>query len=397
MPTDEDDLMPNDDALAIAASRLDARGKELVEARVSRLRASAEGGRFSEAELRDVLHGAVDRAVAALRSPDASAAERGGPSPAAPHTRPVIPAAVADSLRAHLSSMRDTFLEDATAAGLDQETILRGVRRLWDVADHYAVARQATALTPGPEHQGRRADFLRSLVLGSLDDAAVRDTAAVLGLHPDADFWVFRCRQLDHSAGDLASQLRAQDAASAAQTVLAEVDEDLAGLSTARPSPLEGSIIAVAGPTDLLAAPGAFAEASRVLRVASRYGRPGIVDRSALSVRMAVEQEPRLGSTLQQKFVASLASQGAAGRDILATVRTWIGQRRSIPTTARLLSVHENTIRYRLARFTELTGADLADTDVLVEVWWALEYDTLHGGHDGATGSGSGRPSPRGR
>jgi DNA-binding PucR family transcriptional regulator len=35
--------------------------------------------------------------------------------------------------------------------------------------------------------------------------------------------------------------------------------------------------------------------------------------------------------------------------------------------------VHENTVRYRLDRFRRLTGADLSDTDVLVEVWWALQ------------------------
>jgi len=36
--------------------------------------------------------------------------------------------------------------------------------------------------------------------------------------------------------------------------------------------------------------------------------------------------------------------------------------------------VHENTVRYRLERFRAVTGGDLADTDVLVEAWWALEY-----------------------
>ena len=33
----------------------------------------------------------------------------------------------------------------------------------------------------------------------------------------------------------------------------------------------------------------------------------------------------------------------------------------------------EGDARYRLARFAELTGADLEDTETLIEVWWALE------------------------
>ena len=34
--------------------------------------------------------------------------------------------------------------------------------------------------------------------------------------------------------------------------------------------------------------------------------------------------------------------------------------------------MHVNTLRYRLRRFSQLTGADLGDLDTLVEVSWAL-------------------------
>ena len=36
--------------------------------------------------------------------------------------------------------------------------------------------------------------------------------------------------------------------------------------------------------------------------------------------------------------------------------------------------IHGNTLRYRLDKYTSLTGADLTDTEVIIEVWWALEY-----------------------
>jgi DNA-binding PucR family transcriptional regulator len=35
-------------------------------------------------------------------------------------------------------------------------------------------------------------------------------------------------------------------------------------------------------------------------------------------------------------------------------------------------------VRYRIARFEELTGASLADTEVLLEVWWALELSAMN-------------------
>jgi DNA-binding PucR family transcriptional regulator len=123
--------------------------------------------------------------------------------------------------------------------------------------------------------------------------------------------------------------------------------------------------------------PAAFAEASRVLTVAVRYGRSGLVDSSSLSVRVAVEQQVELGELLHRRYLSPLIDGGAGHSDVLDTVTVWLRLRRSVASTARELSVHENTVRYRLARFAELAGADLTDTDVLVEVWWALEYASI--------------------
>ena len=43
-----------------------------------------------------------------------------------------------------------------------------------------------------------------------------------------------------------------------------------------------------------------------------------------------------------------------------------------IDDTARTLHVHANTLRHRLRRFEEATGAELRDPRVVVELWWAL-------------------------
>ncbi|WP_198528225.1 helix-turn-helix domain-containing protein, partial [Mycobacteroides abscessus] len=49
-----------------------------------------------------------------------------------------------------------------------------------------------------------------------------------------------------------------------------------------------------------------------------------------------------------------------------------------VERTATKLFVHQNTVRYRIARFEELTGTSLGDTEVLLEVWWALELSAMH-------------------
>ena len=155
------------------------------------------------------------------------------------------------------------------------------------------------------------------------------------------------------------------------------MDQDVGGFSTRRPTPMPGAVVAVAGPADVTAIAGAFAEATRVLRVALRYQREGVVDSSSLSVRIAVEQQSELGELLYRRYVTAVAKPGAIGAEILETVRTWMQRQRSIAATARDLSVHQNTVRYRLSRFCQLTGADLSDSDSLVEVWWALEYTSI--------------------
>ena len=84
-----------------------------------------------------------------------------------------------------------------------------------------------------------------------------------------------------------------------------------------------------------------------------------------------------------------MSDRGAMGAEILDTVRSWIQQRRSIAATARSLSIHDNSVRYRIARFCAVTGADLDDSDSLVEVWWALEYASIR------QSAQSSRPGPK--
>ena len=48
-----------------------------------------------------------------------------------------------------------------------------------------------------------------------------------------------------------------------------------------------------------------------------------------------------------------------------------------IDETARALHVHPNTLRHRLRRYEEATGASLRRPADLIELWWALERRQL--------------------
>jgi len=73
-----------------------------------------------------------------------------------------------------------------------------------------------------------------------------------------------------------------------------------------------------------------------------------------------------------------------AGRDALrrradSDLRAYFECGLHVERAAERLFVHPNTMRYRLARFEELTGAGLRDPVVAYEVWSALERASLHG------------------
>lgn len=69
---------------------------------------------------------------------------------------------------------------------------------------------------------------------------------------------------------------------------------------------------------------------------------------------------------------------------LVPSVRTWMERERHAETAAHALGIHPNTLAYRLKRFEQLSGRDLASTADLAEVWLALrasEHVTEDPGH----------------
>lgn len=368
--------------LAVVAERMTARTPELVARQLAFLRALPSYSRVPDDDLRRSCERNVARVVAALEQHDELPREVAEDERASGQRRALqgVPAEdVVEAYRGVLALLRDAFIEDATAAGADPRAVLDGTRLLWDLTDRYSnvlvAARQQVEIDDARQDERRRMAFLQRLFVGGVDPQELVAGGAVHGVLAEGRYWVFRGRQDGGGSQRLTRHL--ESAGSGPRPLVAPVDDDVAGIGTARPEPVTDAVVAVAGPVDLAGIAQAFAEATRVLNVALRYGRSGLVDSSSLSVRVAVQQQAELGELLHRRFVAGLAGRGTGGEELLGTVQTWLRERRSVAATARTLSVHENTVRYRLARFTELTGGDLADTDVLVEVWWALEYATI--------------------
>ena len=63
------------------------------------------------------------------------------------------------------------------------------------------------------------------------------------------------------------------------------------------------------------------------------------------------------------------------GSALILTLRTWLAQDCSAAGTGAALHLHRNSLRYRLAQISQLTGRDLGNMQDRVELWLALHHD----------------------
>jgi len=157
------------------------------------------------------------------------------------------------------------------------------------------------------------------------------------------------------------------------------LDRDLAGIAPRAPAALPGVACGVGPPARLGEVPSAFALASRALQTAVAFGQEGTLSLADLSIRPAILADEPLGDAFAARYLEPLDALGRMGAELDTTLRAWFDQEMRIEETARVLHVHPNTLRHRLRRFEEVTGATLRDPRHLVELWWALERRRLAG------------------
>jgi DNA-binding PucR family transcriptional regulator len=97
---------------------------------------------------------------------------------------------------------------------------------------------------------------------------------------------------------------------------------------------------------------------------------------AGLGLRAAVVADADVGVALRRRYLDPLAESGS-GAEIIATLREYLAAGSHVDTAAERLHIHANTLRYRLARFEELTGTHLRGPLTAFEVWWAVESAAL--------------------
>jgi putative transposase len=278
-----------------------------------------------------------------------------------------------------LAVLRDEFIARAGAAGIPSEVVLAGTRRLWDMTDRLSgvliQARHDFDIDFARRDERQKLALLQRILNGNLLPSEVSHLGSAYGLEPDSEHWVFRARHPEGTTQSLSRHIELTCGGQYFPPLVGPIDGDLAGITCRRPSVNDGvTVLATVGPFPLTMLGQAFAECTRLLNVAVRYGKRGLVDRESLSVRIAVIEESEIGAALFHRYVATVLDSGPMADLILESVQVYLAHNRRVQAAADALLIHGNTLRYRLDKYASLTGADLSNTEVIIEVWWALEY-----------------------
>ena len=279
--------------------------------------------------------------------------------------------AVLHAYRITMSAVWSRFGELARERGTSVTSVLAFSETLWlwgdAVMEVVGNAHREVELQLAREEQQRRDAFVLAVLLGTIDADELSRESGGYGLDPEREYVAFRARALD--GGGPPRRLGAE--------LTTALDHDLVGLATEPAAPQPGVVVGVGPPARLAALPAAFAMASRALQTAIAFGQEGTFSLADLSIRPAILSDEALGDAFTDRHLEPLAALGRLGAELEDTLRVWFEQDMRIEETAKALHVHPNTLRHRLRRFEETTGASLRRPADLIELWWALERRRL--------------------
>ncbi|WP_084511257.1 PucR family transcriptional regulator [Nocardia lijiangensis] len=275
-------------------------------------------------------------------------------------------------------AVREILAELTEAAGESEvadRTLLRLTTALLDLVDAavvpYSAGHRDVEIAAARHDEQFRAEFTRAVLLGTLGPADLRIRAQQLGVDPELEYRAYRAR---------ADEPLASGRINAASGFVTTVDGDIAGFVEKSRSPGGHGVVGLGTPTRLEDLARSFRLAGRMLATAQLFGRTGIVDLDSVGLLPAIAADTDLGAELVRRYLAALGG-GESARTLIDTVEAYLDTGLRIEATAERLVVHPNTVRYRLSRFEELTGADLRAAHTALQVWWAIQYrKTQHPG-----------------
>ena len=282
-----------------------------------------------------------------------------------------------------LGSRELLALTDSIAAevGLPHELLIAVHDSTWEFANEAAAVfsrvQRELSVERARFDAERRAGFVRAVLLGRLADEQLRREAPLFGFDPRSTYVTLVARPGNAANAEALRRLIAVALKVVPSRLgFADMDTCLGCIAPARPAEVPGHIVA-AGPALPLADQGqAFDDAMLALETAEHFGMGGVVGLEELGPKPLVLAAGQVAARLEARHLTALLASGTFGSEMLHTIRILLECNQQVDETARRLTVHPNTVRYREGRFREATGLDLKRTEDLVTTWWLLNRAT---------------------
>lgn len=296
-----------------------------------------------------------------------------------------------------LTTILHRLLELAPQHGISSETTLGFSTSLWTLGDAFSARAmqvyQDRAVADAVSDTARRLQWTVDAVVRGLPPEQLRRGAAVYGVPADRPLRAFYATSSSDQGSEeavLQSMLGTrrmvasaphgggligilvEDPVDADRGTAAQQDRQAQPPEQNTPGLTRDRRIALGSLVPLERLPESYAAAARIDEAAAGVGESGVIDLEALSWRMAITACPDTTRLLQQRWMAPLEREGAFCGQIIEALIAYLENGLSIPRAAASIPVHANTLRYRLRRFADLTGAELESADTIVELAWVL-------------------------
>ncbi|MGW4352233.1 PucR family transcriptional regulator [Nocardia sp. NPDC004582] len=263
----------------------------------------------------------------------------------------------------------------AAACKVADRVLLESITDLLDLVDQasiaFSAAHREVEIALARHDEQFRAELTRALLLGVLGPAELQIRAQQLGLDLQCEYQAFRTRPEENAASLVPHGITPR--LSAARGFVTTVDGDVAGF-VEKSSKLAGSrVIAYGPPVRLEDLDRSFRLATRVLATAQLFGLTGPLDLDRVGLLPAIAADTELGAELARRYLEPLGDTDSA-RTLVDTAACFLDAGMRVDATAERLTVHPNTVRYRLSRFEELAGVDLRSAGAALQVWWAIQH-----------------------
>lgn len=276
-------------------------------------------------------------------------------------------------LRVSIGVLQERFIEIATARGVEPTELLRSTQILWGLSDALTDTVtelfQRRRLSDALQDSHLRSAFLRDLLTGQLSPAVIEERVATFGL--DAEV-TYRAVKASPAPGVSLEVLRRRLEARSTDVVGIDAGSCIGVVSKSVEIPGLEATVALGPRVELSEVAGSFEVAERVHDWMWRRGVRGQRSIDEIGWRLAVDRDDAVTSLLRQRYRAPLVDLGEFGDLIWDSVRAYLDADRHVARAAAALVVHQNTLRYRLARFAAVTGADLESVTTLLEVTWVM-------------------------